>query len=48
MSICKKNLDTTNIIIFRDTNYLQFLYITVLEPKAIGLLDYINVCEVSK
>ena len=37
------------MVTFRDTNYhLQFLYITVLEPKAIGLLDYINMCEVSK
>ena len=37
------------MVIFRDTNYhLQFLYITELKPKDIELLDYINVCEISK
>ena len=45
MSICKK----IQMVIFRDTNYhLQLLYITVLKPKAIELLDYTNVCEISK
>ena len=49
MSIFKKNLDTTNMVIFQDKNYhLQLPYITVLELKAIELLDYIDVCEISK
>ena len=37
------------MVIVRDTNYhLQFLYITVLTPKANEQVDYVSIYENSK
>ena len=34
------------MVIVRDTNYhLQFVYITVLKPKANELVDYVSIYE---